>query len=84
MSGNELRRLDAKAADFDVTLKSLLCRDDPFDPAVLQTVQGIIADVRDRGGDVWHQCAVLDHDRLHRFARIPAGARWRSVEWFAR
>ena len=47
MSGNGLRRLDAKAADFDVALESLLRRDDPFDFTVLQIAQGIIADIRD-------------------------------------
>jgi histidinol dehydrogenase len=49
MSENGFRRLNSKAADFDVRLESLLRRDDPFDFSVLQTVQDIIADVRDRG-----------------------------------
>lgn len=49
MSENELRRLDTKAADFDVALETLLRRDDPFDSTVLQTAQDIIADVRERG-----------------------------------
>jgi histidinol dehydrogenase len=49
MSGEEFRRLDTEATDFDVALKSLLRRDNPFDSITLQTVQDIIADVRDRG-----------------------------------
>jgi histidinol dehydrogenase len=49
MSGNWFRRLNTKAADFDVALESLLSRDDQFDSIVLQGAQDIIADVRDRG-----------------------------------
>jgi histidinol dehydrogenase len=49
MSGTGLRRLDTKAAGFNVALESILHRDDPFDSNVLQVAQGIIADVRDRG-----------------------------------
>ena len=49
MSKTWLRRLDTKAADFDVALESLLHRNDPFDATVVKITQGIIADVRDRG-----------------------------------
>jgi len=49
MNGNGFRRLNTKAADFDVALESLLSRDDPFDSIVLQSAEDIIADVRDRG-----------------------------------
>ena len=49
MSGNGLRRLDTKSADFDVALESLLLRDDPFDSNVFQIAQDIIAGIRERG-----------------------------------
>ncbi len=49
MRVNGLQRLDTKAPNFYVALEALLRRNEPFDSAVFQTVQGIIAEVRDRG-----------------------------------
>jgi histidinol dehydrogenase len=51
-----LRKLDTAATDFEVSLESLLDREDLFDSSILQVAQGIIADVRDHG-----DAALLDY-----------------------